>query len=269
MPRSGEDSPGAPGPPFSGGALAERRARAARVGAPYLVPIALVAVTAAVIWAYREQIQRFDLPIAAASPEKQVREALHHQDRAHLADVYGFKSGGTAELYPVRFADVSVAADGGRARVVAVVEAEGQVAWRAERASLSYVGRERFEMTPCGIALWCGDGQQFAALRAVLSMLFRRADAVNGRDVEACARLVSEGYAGPGGKAALQARLAAELEQAPGAASIRAWQIRVERDRAIVGEDYELPAAGRPPDRRRARYTLRLEDGRWRFVDGL
>ena len=236
MPRSGEDSPGAPGPPFSGGALAERRARAARVGAPYLVPIALVAVTAAVIWAYREQIQRFDLPIAAASPEKQVREALHHQDRAHLADVYGFKSGGTAELYPVRFADVSVAADGGRARVVAVVEAEGQVAWRAERASLSYVGRERFEMTPCGIALWCGDGQQFAALRAVLSMLFRRADAVNGRDVEACARRL---------------------------------QIRVERDRAIVGEDYELPAAGRPPDRRRARYTLRLEDGRWRFVDGL
>jgi hypothetical protein len=92
---------------------------------------------------------------------------------------------------------------------------------------------------------------------------------VNDRDPEAFARLVSEGYAGPGGKPALRARLATALERGQAAVSILAWQIRVERDRALVGEDYELRAAGRPPERRRAFYTLRAEEERWRFVEGL
>jgi hypothetical protein len=47
------------------------------------------------------------------------------------------------------------------------------------------------------------------------------------------------------------------------------WQVRVERDRAQVGEDYEVRAGQRPPERRRARYTLALQDDRWLFVDGL
>jgi len=268
LPPSAEGG-GPPRPLFSERERAARRARAARVGAPYLVPLALAAAAALLLWRYRAELGAIDLPIAAAGPEAQVKEALRHQDRASLADVYGFHAGGTAELRPVRFADVTVSAADGKAQVVAVVEAQGQVVWRGERADLSYVGRETFRMVPCSIALWCADGQQFERLRGVLSALFRRADATAARDAEAAARLASDAYAGPGGKAALVSRLA-EQARAPGPeAHVRAWQVRVERDRAVVGEDQEVAAAAGDVGRRREVYTLVREDGRWRFVDGL
>jgi hypothetical protein len=47
------------------------------------------------------------------------------------------------------------------------------------------------------------------------------------------------------------------------------WQVRVERDRAEVGEDQELRVGEGAPTRRRARYALALRDDRWIFVDGL
>ncbi|HET6439833.1 MAG TPA: nuclear transport factor 2 family protein [Anaeromyxobacter sp.] len=255
-------------PLFEGRARAERRARAARLGAPYLVPIALVSLLAFLIWRNWGALSGFNLSIATAAPETQVKEALAHQDRASLEEVYGFHAGGTAELHPVRFADVTVEVEQGRARVLAVVEARGRVVWHAERADLSYVGREAFSMTPCTIALWCGDGQQFAGLRGVLSALFRRADAAAGRDLGAAGRLVSDAYAEPGGKPALLARLAEEFRAPPLEIHVRAWQIRVERDRAEVGEDYQVSGAGEG-GRRRARYVLSREGERWRFVDGL
>jgi hypothetical protein len=250
-------------------ARARRRAYSARLGAPYLVPVVLVAAAAFVIWRSWGTLVSFELPVAAAGPETQVKEALAHQDRAALADVYGFMAGGTAELQPVRFADVTVSMDEGTARVLAVVETQGRVVWRGERAELSYVGREAFRMTRCKIALWCGDGEQFARLRGVLTALFRRADAASTRDLAAAGRLVSDGYAGPGGKQALLARLARDLRAPAPDVHLRAWQIRIERDRAQVGEDYDLVESGRAPQRLRARYTLALEDDRWRFVDGL
>ncbi|ACG74660.1 conserved hypothetical protein [Anaeromyxobacter sp. K] len=271
MPRSAEPPapPPARPPPFSPGSrAARRRARAAKVGAPYLVPLALAAAAALLLWRYWDRIAGADLAISAASPETQVREALRHQERAHLNDVYGFKSGGTAELVPVRFAEVAVQVDGDRASVLAIVEADGRVTWRDEHAEVSYVGREAFAMTRCSIALWCGDGQQFAGLRGVLTALFRREDAWNAGDAAALERLVAEGHAGD--PAALGARLRAELAAAAGGrVRISAWQIRVERDRAEVGEDYELVREGRAAERRRARYVLAREGERWRFVDGL
>lgn len=266
MNRSGDA--GSPGPLFSERARAERRARAGRLGAPYLVPVALVAAAAFLIWRYRAALLALNLPISAAGPETQVKEALAHQDRAALADVYGFLAGGTAELQPVRFADVNVSVDQGKARVVAVVEARGRVVWRTERADLSYVGREAFQMTPCTIALWCGDGEQFARLRGVLTALFRRADAAATRDVESAGRMASDAYAGPGGKPALLARLAQDFRGPNAEVHVRAWQIRVERDRAQVGEDYDLVSAGKR-ERRRALYVLVHEGERWRFVDGM
>jgi hypothetical protein len=207
-----------------------------------------------------------------AGPETQVREALRHQDRAQLADVYGWKSGGTAELHPVRYPEVSVEIAEGKkaARVLALVEGEGRVTWRDERADLAYIGREAFGMTPCSIALWCGDGRQLDNLRGVLTTLFRREDAFNGRDAAAYERIVSDRYRGEGGKAALLARLRADLGGGPPArVRIRAWQIRVERDRAEVGEDYEVELEGRPPASLRARYVLAREGERWAIVDGL
>jgi hypothetical protein len=249
-------------------ARARRRARAGRLGAPYLFPVALVAVAAFLVWRNWGTLVSLDLPISAAGPETQVKEALAHQDRAALADVYGFLAGGTAQLQPVRFADVTVSMDEGKARVLAVVEAQGRVVWRGERAEVSYVGREAFQMTRCKIALWCGDGQQFARLRGVLTALFRRTDAAATRDLASAGRLVSDGYAGSGGRPALLARLERDFRAPAPELHVRAWQIRVERDRAQVGEDYDLVAPGRSPERLRARYTLALEGDRWRFVDG-
>ncbi len=244
------------------------------MGAPYIFPALLVLAAAALLWAFRDRVGSLGAgAFSNQSPETQVKEALRHQGRAHLDDVYGFRAGGTAELHAVRYGDVAVQIEGGRADVLAVVEAEGHAAWRDERAALSYVGREHFGMTPCNIALWCGDGSQFSRLSAVLTALFRREDAFNAADARAYGQLVSDGYAGPGGKPALLARLAKDLAGEPAArVRILAWQIRVERERAMVGEDYEIRVGGRLRREERglrARYELVREGDRWRFADGL
>ncbi len=246
------------------------RARSSRLGAPYLVPTLLALVAAVLLWANWGRIVSFGAgAFSNESPETQVREALRHQERARLDEVYGFRAGGTVELAPVRYADVAVAVEGRRADVVAVLDADGRAVWRDEEAKLSYLGRERFGMTPCPIALWCADGRQFARLRGVLSALVRREDAFNAADPAAYARVVSDAYAGPGGKAALLARLAKDLPGPRARERILAWQIRAERDRATVGEDYEVRIGDAAPRRLRARYDLVLEGDRWRFVDGL
>ncbi len=256
---------------WSGRPREPRRGRSGRVGAPYLVPGALALAAAVALWLSWDRLTAIGAHrLATGSIDAQVKEALSHQDRAHLDEVYGFRAGGTAELFSVRYRDVAVRPEEGRAAVLAVVEADGRVVWRDEAATLAYVGRERFTMSPCPIALWCGDGNQFARLRGVLVALFRREDAFNGRDPEAYARLVSPGHAGPGGREALLARLRRDLAAGPQARErILGWQIRVERDRATAGEDYELRVGDAPPQRLRARYELALEGDRWAIVGGL
>jgi hypothetical protein len=243
-----------------------RRERASSVGAPHLVPALLALAAVLAVWAGWGKVS-CDAGLRAASPETQVRAALARLDRARVPDVYGFRAGGTASLWNVRYLDVAVSVEGERARVVAVVDAEGDVTWGAEKAKISYVGRETFGMTPCRIALWCGDGRQFAELSGVLSTLFRRHDAFNGGDAEAYARLVSEGYAG--GKDALLARLRRDLAGGDARMKVLAWQIRVERDRATVGEDYEIRVGAEAPTILRARFELAREGAAWRVVSGL
>jgi hypothetical protein len=238
------------------------------VGAPHLVPVALALAVLLGVWAAWGRVS-CDAGLRAASPETQVRAALARQDRARVPDVYGFRAGGTATLWNVRYGDVAVNVDEGRAQVIAVVDAEGDVAWQEEKARLSYVGREVFGMAPCRIALWCGDGRQFSQLKGVLATLFRRHDAFNAGDAEAYARLVSDRYAGEGGKAALLARLRRDLRGGDARMRVVAWQIRVERDRAVVGEDYELRVGDAAPATLRARFELALEGAAWRVVSGL
>ncbi|HYG66447.1 MAG TPA: nuclear transport factor 2 family protein [Anaeromyxobacteraceae bacterium] len=243
-----------------------RRLRFGKSGAPYLVPSLLALAAIVLAWLYWDRLTT--IPASVEAPETQIRRALANQARAHLSDVYGFKAGGTAELYEVRYGDVTARVEGGKATVLAMVEAQGRLAWRDEAATLSYVGRERFGMTPCSIALWCGDGDQFGRLRDVLTLLFRRADAFNARDAEAYARLVSDRY--DGGKAPVLARLRKDLAGEPAAKlDVLGWQIRVERERAIVGEDYAIRLGDGPERRHRARFELALEGGRWRIVSGL
>ncbi len=245
--------------------------RSRRLGAPVLVPAALALAAAAAAWAFRDRLEAIGGGSSMESPDTQIRRALAAQTRARLDDVYGFRAGGTAELSPVRFRDVVTSVEGERATVVAMLDAEGRVTWRDQAADLSYLGRERFHMRSCRIALWCGDGDQFERLREVLRVLFRRIDAFERRDAAAYAGLVSERYRDGGlDRKALLERVAADFRAAPAAAvRVRAWQIRVERDRAEVGEDYQIELADRPPARLRARLLLARDGERWAFAAGL
>ena len=81
-------------------------------GAPYLVPGALALVAALAMWLSWGRIASCAPAIRGA--DAQIRAALASQDRAHLEDVYGFRAGGTAELAPVRYADVVTSVEGGR-----------------------------------------------------------------------------------------------------------------------------------------------------------
>lgn len=268
MPPSAEPPGGAPPARGPGVDVRGRRERAARVGAPHLAPAALALAAGALVWLSWGQLRACGRA-AVTSPETQVREALAAQRRAGIPDAYGFRAGGAVQLDEVRYADVQVAVEGGKARVVAVVEASGRVVWREEQAAIVYIGREVFSMAPCTAAGWCADGQQFQRLRGVLSALFRRGDAANAGDLEALARLLSERWREPGGKAAAVARLRAAREASPGAqVRVLGWQIRVERDGATVGEDHEVLRGGGPPEARRVVYELVREDDRWRFVAG-
>ncbi len=247
----------------------DRRSR--RLGSPYLVPAAVALAAAAAAWIWRDRIFSAEGGLSPEGPDTQIRRALQAQTRAHLEDVYGFQAGGVAELTPVRFRDVVTSVEGQRATVVAMLDAEGRVVWRDQAAELSYVGRERFHMHPCRIALWCAEGDQFERLRAVLLLLFRRLDAFQARDAAAYAALVSGRYQDRGlDRGALLARVADDLRSGPPAViRVLAWQIRVERDSAEVGEDYQLAIGGRAPARLRALFRLEREGARWVFVAGL
>lgn len=248
---------------------AERGADRARLGAPYLVPLAAVVAAVVLLWRYGGALLDPGLATAAAGADAQVKAALAAQARATIDDVYGFQAGGRVALEPVRFGDVTVSAEDGRAEVLAVVEAQGRVTWPRGETSIGYVGREAFAMARCRSVRWCADGEQFANLRGVLTALFRRADAAASGDAQAAARLASSAYQGDGGKAALGARLEQAYGAARGEVRVRAWQVRVERERASVGEDLEVTSADGAIERRRAVYALAREDGRWVFVDGL
>jgi hypothetical protein len=243
--------------------------RSSGSGAPHLFPVSAALLAALGPWLGCGRFASCGARLE--SPETQIRKALANQGRAHLDEVYGFRAGGTAELSPVRYADVVASLEGDRATVVALLEAEGRVVWRGESAEVSYLGREKFHMRPCSIAVWCAEGDQFARLRSVLLFLFRREDAFNAGDPEAYARLVSDRYRDQGlDRAGLLARLAHDFRSGPPARErIRAWQIRVDRDAAEVGEDYTIEIQGQEPRQLRARYTLALEGERWLIVAGL
>jgi hypothetical protein len=242
-----------------------REPRVAGSGAPYLVPGGLALVAALLAWVFWARLASCGASLE--SPDTQIRKALAAQARAQLDDVYGYRAGGTVELAPLRFDDVAPSVEGGRATVVAMLAAEGRVVWRDQQAKLSYLGRERFHMKPCTIALWCGEGDQFDRLRGVLLALFRRHDAFQGHDAAAAARLLADAYQDRGeDRAAAAARLAREVPAAP-PARVLGWQIRVERDGAEVGEDLERGQGG---DARRERRVYRLvrEGERWVFTAG-
>jgi hypothetical protein len=248
-------------------ARAERREGRLRSGAPYLVPGGLTLLAAGLVALSWGRLASCGGSLA--SPETQLQRALAAQRRAQVDDVYGFRAGGTLELGSVRFADVSPTVERDRATVVAMVSAEGRATWRDQVATLAYLGRERFHMKPCAIALWCGEGDQFDRLRGVLSALFRRHDAWQTRDAEAYGRLLAPGYQDRGeDRVAAAGRLARALAAAPPRARVLGWQIRVERDAAEVGEDLELALAGGGTRRERHLYRLVREGERWLFSAG-
>jgi hypothetical protein len=268
LPRSGRAGPPAGRGRGTAGDLSrigvrDRRERAFRTGAPYLVPAALALAAAVAAWLSWGRLAA--LGGALETPETQIRRALAAQERAHLDDVYGFRAGGTAELWATRYEDVVPLVERGRATVVAMLTARGRVAWRDQAAELTYVGREKFHLRPCAIARWCAEGDQFERLRGVLAVLFRRHDAAEGRDVEAYQRLLAPDYRDAGeDQAAAAARLARELAAPAAPARVAAWQIRVERDHAEVGEDLVRGGAAE-----RHVYRLARQGDRWLIAGGV
>jgi hypothetical protein len=229
-------------------------------GSPYLVPACLTLAAVISAWVFSARLASCGGSLEA--PETQIRKALASQSRARLDDVYGFRAGGTVELHSVRFDDVSPSVEAGGATVVAMLTAEGRAVWRDQRANISYLGRERFHMKPCSIALWCAEGDQFEHLRGVLLALFRRLDAIEQRDAEALTRLLSA-------RLPDRARTGREALGTSGRDHVLGWQIRVERDGAEVGEDVEVARSGGEPRRERRLYRLERVGERWLFVDGV
>ena len=123
------------------------------------------------------------------------------------------------------FHDVEVAAEGGRARVLAVVDADGRVELDGRQVALGYIGREAFEMERCARARWCPAGSPLPALAGVVAAL---------------AAAPRDGWRWP-----------------------VAWQIRVERERATVGEDAEGFGGVKP---RRGAYDLVRDGAAWRLA---
>lgn len=270
MPTSGPN----PSTPSSGRRpgreIGRRRRFRFRTGSPYLVPFLAATAAAAAAWFWRSDLLDAGSAATLQSPETQVRQALAAQGRAHLEDIYGWKAGGTLELVPVRYADVVPDVEGSRATVVAVLDAEGKAVWRDQAASVSYIGREQFHMRPCKIALWCAEGDQFARLRAVLRTLFRRLDAARGGEPAGVAALAADDYRdGETDRAALEGRLRRELASPRPDIRVKGWQIRVEREGAEVGEDFEEADPRGGVRGRRARYRLERRGERWVFTSGL
>jgi hypothetical protein len=203
------------------------------------------------------------------SPETGIRRALATPVRPEPRAVPG--TGATVRIDRVKFADLVITAAASRTEVVAVADADGVVAWRGKEVALAYVGRERLAMARCPAAGWCVEGELLPRLAPLLSVLARRADAFADAEAEGYRPLVSDGYRGPeGGKPELLRRLAADFGASPRARfQPRAWQIRIERDSAQVGEDYEIQVGSGEARRLRGRFELRDDGGGWRFTAGL
>lgn len=153
------------------------------------------------------------------------------QVRKALAQLDGLTldlgGGGRVALAEVRFADVATQVSGDRVEVISMVEGRGGVDWRGQRIDLGYVGREAFTMVRCSTGGWCSEGVMLPALGGILVALEARAEGAAQR--------------------------------------VRAWQVRVERDRATAGEDLAQEGAGADGPRREL-HELRRRDGRWEIV---
>ncbi len=200
------------------------------------------------------------------SPETGIRRAL-----AAAGAEGGVAAGAGIRTERLRYTDLLVTAAGARAEVVAVADAEGTVEWRGLPVRLTYLGRERFSVVRCPGAGWCTDGARLPRLASLIAVVARRADALADGQSDLYQALVSDDYSGPeGGKLALLRRLAADLGASPRARyAPLAWQVRIERDTAQVGEDYEIGVGDGPRRRLRARLDLREQGGRWVITGGL
>jgi hypothetical protein len=160
------------------------------------------------------------LSCSLASPATEIREVLAAAAPLELP-------AGTARVTVSRatFHDVEVSAEGGRAHVLAVVDADGRIALDGREVALGYIGREAFELERCPRARWCPVGPPLPALAGVVAAL---------------AAVPRDGWRRP-----------------------VAWQIRVERERATVGEDAEGVGGVRP---RRGAYDLVRDGAAWRLV---
>lgn len=148
------------------------------------------------------------------------------QALAQLGPVELDADGARVSLSRVAFSDVAVSIDGAQALVVAMVQADGTVRLPAAAPSIAYVGREAFRMERCAARGWCLAADALGALRGVVAALAGASPPDGARPV--------------------------------------AWQVRVERDAAEVGEDREATEGG-APRRLRSTWALARAGKAWSF----
>lgn len=163
------------------------------------------------------------LAVAACSVSSPASEIRESLARAAPLEV----AAGPATILLARatFSEVAVAPEGRRAAVLAVVDADGRVRGPGLDAAVSYVGREALDVERCGGSRWCPVGPALPALAGVVETLVASPRTGGRRPV--------------------------------------AWQVRVERDRATVGEDAVAPGGGGAP---RTVLDLTRDGARWRIA---
>lgn len=185
----------------------------------------LVAVALAGGWALLH-----GLPDLGGSPDARVRRALAAAGEVVLEDLAGAGQGTRAALRVTYRDAIGAEEQGGRLRAVAVVEAEGTIRGSGLDAVVAVVGREQIPLVPCAAGDCPGPEGPLPRIRGVLEALVARHRA-----------LVATGSH----------------------RRVVAWQVRVERDTAEVGEDLQTPGPASAPARERTRLRLGRQGGRW------
>jgi hypothetical protein len=157
---------------------------------------------------------------SVASPSTEVKESL-----ARAAPLAIDSGAIRVDVARAVFSDVTVAPEGDRARVLAVVDADGRVRAPGLDVALAYLGREALELERCGRGRWCPVGPALPGLAGVVAAV--------------------AGAPRPEGRRPV------------------AWQVRIERDRATVGEDAAGPDGG---PALRAVLDLVPDGARWRIA---
>ncbi len=197
-------------------------------------------------------------------PEKDIAATLKGLEARGTLELPGT---GTLKTERLLFDRLLVKPEGNGYTAVSNVDLDGAV----DGLRISYIGFERIPFVRRD-GRFVPSGSLTPNLVELLEVLRARADAFSRGDAAAYEALLAKGWEEPGiDRAALLERLHGDFARGPPARiEVTGWTLRNDRHAAEVTEEYRLHLGeGQPPRQARARYTLKREDGRFRFASGL